>query len=123
MNDRIDNLLPREILAKATSIPNLGIAHAWPVTYASLVIDALKNQPVAILGGDVVEQDDGKWGHVMPNWWCELEKGEPWEDFALRSRRYAVEFLESNYGKEAVLFVLVIQAKPTAAQLAKSHAR
>ena len=123
MNSRIDELVPRDILGKATPIPKLAIAHAWPVECAPEVIGALKNKSVAILGGDVLEQDDGEWGFVMPNWSCELEKGERWDDFVLRSQRYAVEFLESNYGRETAVFVLVVQAKPTAAQLAKSHAR
>ena len=68
-------------------------------------------------------QRNGAWEHLTPNWYTEMKAGESWHDYAERSHKESMKFLEENYEKENVSFTLVLQEKPSAEQKVRSWAR
>lgn len=123
MSDDHKVLFPATVLAKARPITTFGVDLSWPVSAAREVIASLEGTSTAILGGDVYVNDNNTWEVAIPNWDSEIRAGEPWQNYAARSRDDSIKFLNEHYANKNAWFVLVVASKPSAAQLATSYER
>lgn len=69
--------------------------YAVPLEKTTDVLDALVGTPVAILGGDILEDKGGRLAYSYENWYSEKEAGEDPRDFAARSQRMAQEYTDN----------------------------
>ena len=108
-------LLPnkfREILAaKGRDLRSIGlneVALAKPDAIAA--VRSLEGHQIAVLGGDVYYEKEGKIRPTHENWFCNQNPNESPLEFAKRSQKIASDFLLShNIGTEAnQLYVLVL---------------
>lgn len=56
----------------------------------------LIGQRVAVLGGDVLMQEDGSLKYVYASWYCSKQDGESVDEYAERSLQYALSYV-SNF--------------------------
>jgi hypothetical protein len=81
-----------------------------------LVLRALDNTDVAVLGGDVLlEEPAGRVVFTYDNWHCDRKGSlESMSQYAARSRSRAHQYIQSYRGKAEPLFRLVMTDEPTA---------
>lgn len=110
-------LLPikfREILAtKGRDLKGIGLNEvALAKPDAIEAVRSLEGRQVAILGGDVYYENEGKIRSAHENWFCNRNPNESTADFAKRSQKIASDFLRRHkVGAETShLYVLVVSA-------------
>ena len=109
--------IPPLLREHARSLEDLGLSDlAWPLDRIDDVLRAIKEESVAILGGDVYEEHGGRLRATYDNWECEREPAEPFTDYAQRSWQRAWEYLFAYPRHQArnVYVVLVLSTEPTA---------
>ena len=81
-------------------------------------LETLEGSNIAVLGGDVVRILQGRLKYVYAQWSSERRNGEDSKNFAMRSRREALDFVLTFRPMEAYepLFVFVLSAMVDAAQ-------
>lgn len=110
-------LVPMHLTSYALSLEELGLADvAWPVHRIGEVLNALKDAGVAILGGDVYENDGGLLRATYDNWHCERLRTESLTEYTRRSWQQAWEYTHTypRNPMKALYFVLVVSNEETA---------
>jgi hypothetical protein len=108
-------LLPKkfsEILAlNGRDLRGIGINEVALLRKDALeAIQALKGHQIAVLGGDVYHEKDGKMRPTHYNWSCEKQKVENPVQFSDRSQRVALGFIKDYnlYPEAHTFYVLVV---------------
>jgi hypothetical protein len=87
--------------------------YALSADAALRAIGALEGTAIAILGGDVLTENDGKLAYTESNWFCNKQDGSCDQEYAVASRAAAAEYIsryEATTGaRQHALYVLVIQ--------------
>lgn len=122
--DLLQKILPESILK--IGIPTChdeSSKIAWPLNQLEIILENVRIKGLAILGGDIYVEDSDGLALTYDNWWADLERGEKWEAFVLRSHSEAKAYLEKPWHQRNSWFVLVVADKPDAKMLARSYAR
>lgn len=81
--------------------------------HAKVAIDFLSGSQVAVWGGDVMSDADGKLTYVHENWHCERLSGEDPAIFIRRSHAQARVFIEGLAKRgDPSLFVVLVCSEP-----------
>ena len=104
--------LPDALLQRARTLDHLGVGErAWPRDAAIAIIRHLRSQGVAVLGGDVLSDENGTLRHNYANWHSDPRPAEAYSEFALRSQEEALAYLEQYPSTGPTpWFVLVLTA-------------
>jgi hypothetical protein len=82
---------------------------------AIVALDFLSESRLAILGGDVLSDSNGKLSYIYEHWYCEQSTGEAPSDFIRRSQTVAREFIGNLVKrKDANLFVVLVHSTTAA---------
>ena len=103
--------------SRKRSLDSLGINDpAWELHDARLLVQALTGTPVAILGGDVYFEQDGKIDTAYDSWHSERDSSESLEQYAVKSQERALEYLNTYRVPEGreVLIGLIMSDEATA---------
>jgi len=85
--------LPEEVKRSLHSLQELGIPDlAWSLDDIGDVLRALKDQSVAILGGDVYEEQGGRIRPTFDSWHCDRDRTEPYWQYVQRCWQRAWEY-------------------------------
>ena len=116
------DLLPaklRSLGKKLVEAPHAEIA--WPVQQGEQLIESLRSNRHAILGGDLYIRKDSTFMPLYATWHCNLKAGELWSTYIERSCNEALQFV-ARAGKET-WFVIVASSSPTVEHVAESRGR
>ena len=73
------------------------------------ILEILREEGIAIKGGDVWKKNDNNIILTYDNWYCERNQNETYSDFVNRSIEYANIYINNyNIGKGDLYFELVI---------------
>lgn len=76
---------------------------------AIIAVGFLSASQVAILGGDVLSDSNGKLSYIYENWYCEQSPEEAPLDFIRRSQTVALKFIEELVKrKDPNLFIVLV---------------
>lgn len=89
---------------------------AWPLDRVEDVLRAVKDSGIAVLGGDVYEDREGRLQATYDNWHCEREPAETFADYAERSWKRAWDYIVAypRARSQTTCVVLVLSDEPTA---------
>lgn len=109
--------LPPEFKTNARSMQDLGINDpAWAAEHIDEVLRLLETAGVAILGGDVYEERDGRLHATFDTWYCERQSSESFANYVRRcwehTRQYILAYPKEP--KRSLYFVLVLSDELTA---------
>lgn len=83
----------------------------WALTSSDAIhaLELLAGTTIAVLGGDVLTDPDGKLGYTDDSWYCERVPNEKDDEYVRRSQSVAHQFIETllKRGQKDALFVLV----------------
>jgi len=106
----IRNHIKKKILEKAVVLDKFGMNDlTWKKDDVKILIIALQEEDVGILGGSVYKVDSGHLVPMYDNWSCDPRGEETRKEFCLRSKIKALEYVEKYpvYPDEQILFSLV----------------
>src|SRR3954468_1645869 len=114
----IPKAVPSSFIGSARSLESIGVADpTWTLETARLLVDAVRGGPLAILGGDIYLDCEGRVDTAHCGWYCERHSGESFNLYAARSQARAADYLAadnlSRSGCEA-LVGFVMSDEPTA---------
>lgn len=69
------------------------IGHVWPITDRDEVIEALYNENMVILGGDILKLKDGKYFYESSNWYY---NGDSCEESVKKAKEYFASWNPSD---------------------------
>lgn len=122
--DLLRKIVPEHILKQGEHTdPEVSVEIAWPLAIADEVLEIIHQAGLAILGGDIYTRSIKDFKPTYDHWAIDIEEGEKWTNYTLRSYLVAQDYLSSNWLKKDSWFVLVVTEKPDAEQLAKSYVR
>ncbi len=91
------------------SLESIGINnYALTREQALNFISDFKIKQIAVLGGDVVEIENGKPKLTRENWYCDKNDSEDDQKFAMRSAEYAKDWI-SKYSSNGAMFALTVK--------------
>ena len=106
----MDDILPDSVHRRARSLSSLGLEEvAWSKRDALVVLEEIDGLAVAVLGGDVYRISGEELVPTYDNWSCGRELDESAVEFADRSRRVAVGYIDSHSVGEEAFFALVLE--------------
>ncbi len=119
----IERVIPKSIISQGVSTyDGEGAELAWHIKQADKILDIVLQSGVIILGGDLYKKEPHRLVPSYDNWSIDINSGESWDDYALRSNKESSSYLSQSRLK-GLWFVLVLADKPNAQQLLKSHVR
>ena len=99
--------IPTELLPRAISLASIGCNElAWAKADALELLETLQANHHVVLGGDVLQEVDGKWQHNYDNWHFNPDPSHTHELNSVRSVSKARQYIQ-NYPVGPYLFVLV----------------
>lgn len=104
------------IVSSGIALHNMGVSN-WALSkeQALSALDKFEAEKIPVLGGDVLELNDGKLGHNYDNWYCDREPDEAFENYVARSISKARVYI-SNYrnpNQKQEMFVIVAEQNDT----------
>lgn len=109
--------IPPQLREYARSLEDQGLADvAWPASQVDAVVRSLEDAGVAILGGDVYEEQGDRMRATYDNWHCDRAPGESFADYVRRTWEYAWQYTQTyvHTPGKSLYFVLVLSDEPTA---------
>lgn len=109
--------IPPQLREHARSLADRGISgEAFPENVIRDVVRSLRGSGVAILGGDVYEEREGRLQPTYDNWHCDRLRAESFESYAERCWDQAWQYTQTYVGSPGKMpyFVLVMTDEPTA---------
>jgi|AGTN01.1.fsa_nt_gi hypothetical protein len=108
--NRIDNYLTD----KGIILKELGLnEYALSKYYSFEFIKILKEEKIAILGGDVYFKDKGDIYYTYDNWYIQRKDNESYDSYLQRSINVSLEYIKSyskiNIDESNLYFVFVIE--------------
>lgn len=98
MSDTIQ--LPITVISSAISLKELGITDlAWKWEDIHHVIEFLKKNGYAILGGDVYFIENNQIETTYDSWYINRETGKSWCDYIKESEKVTVDYINEYYSK------------------------
>jgi hypothetical protein len=94
--NRVLEKLPARFHKSAELLQDVGLADvAWSIEEADALLDWLKGVNLAILGGDIYRQRDGRLTPTGDSWHCDRYPTEPRSAYVARAWDVAWRYLQS----------------------------
>jgi hypothetical protein len=91
----LNQTLKEKILKNSISLEKLGLCDlAWNKTDALEVIRSIEKDKIGILGGDVYRLNLSRVEPTYENWYCNPRERETEEEYYLRSKIKALQYIE-----------------------------
>ena len=90
----IPALIKQKILEKGMSLDKFGMNDlTWEKEAAKNLIPSLLQDHIGILGGSVYKLDSGRLIQMYDNWSCNFDRKETRQEFCLRSKLQALDYI------------------------------
>lgn len=100
--------LPENILKNSISLSHLESPEiAFPRKHMPVLLEYLKQNSLAVLGGDVLDHKTGEYQHNYDNWYLNKTTNETWENYVINSIEKTRAYIDKYPDKDAI-FVLVL---------------
>jgi hypothetical protein len=106
----LESILPPRLMDSAVDLAVIGCNElAWPREEVLEVAECLRSHDMAILGGDVLEVNNGKPKHTCDNWYVAKKPADMgWDDFVRRAYDRTVKYISAyDEAGRQVVYVLV----------------
>jgi hypothetical protein len=116
MIEHILSKLPTAVRDSRHSLQDIGLPDlAWSLDQIDDVLIAVRERNIAVLGGDIYEDQDGRTRVTYDNWYVNREPNESFEEYAHRTIERAREYARAYPRKVGRVFYvgLVMSDDPT----------
>jgi hypothetical protein len=116
MIEHILSKLPTAVRDSRHSLQDIGLPDlAWSLDQIDDVLIAVRERNIAVLGGDIYEDQDGRTRVTYDNWYVNREPNESFEEYAHRTIVRAREYARAYPRKVGRVFYvgLVMSDDPT----------
>ncbi len=74
------------------------------------ILKYLKENNIAVLGGDVLDNNTGEYNYNYDNWYLDKTDLESWEDYVSNNIEKAKKYID-NYPNKNAVFTLILSEK------------